>query len=154
MRKYVILVLLFFLFANPCFAQPDKEVYFWLDAQMGAAYENGHLVRSFRIISGYDGVVTTPHGRQVIKSTPKGNRSVLRKSANYVNHAGIPMPYALFFTGSCAIHAWAWDEPLPDVDLARYYSSSGCISLNLPDAKWLFDWAEVGTPVYIWGERK
>jgi len=154
MKKYAFFVLLLSLLTKPCFAQSDKEIYFWLDEQMGAAYENGQLVRSFRIISGYDGVVTTPYGRQVFKPTPKDTRNVLWKSARHVNHAGIPMPFSLFFTGSCAIHAWAWDEPLPDKDLAEYYSSSGCISLNLPDAAWLFEWAPRGTIIYIWGERK
>lgn len=153
MKKYVFPVLLLLLFTKPCFSQPDKEIYFWLDAQMGAAYENGQLVRSFRAISGYDGVVTTPYGRQVVKPTPKDTRSVLRKSANYVNHKGIQMPYSLFFTGSCSIHAWAWDEPLPDPETARHISSSGCISLDLSDAAWLFEWAPKGTVVYIWGER-
>ena len=159
-RSFIKLLIGTLAFPSVAFAQPeDKEIYFWLNAQMGAAYENGLIVKDiggskgFPIISGFDGPVMTPSGRIVVKPTPKGNRSVLRKSANYVNHKGIPMPYSLFFTGSCAIHAWAWDENLPPEEQARHYSSSGCISLDLPVAEKLFNWASVGTPVNIWWER-
>lgn len=162
MKKYIFFVLLLLLLvvllplllARLCFAQSDKEIYFWLDAQMGAAYENGQLVRSFRIISGYDGVVKNPAGRDIYKPTPKETFHILWESRNYVNGHGIDMPYSLFFTPSRhAIHAWAWDEPLPEQKPEEGFSSSGCISLDLPDAAWLFEWAPRGTIIYIWGYR-
>jgi len=159
-RSFIKLLIGTLAFPSAAFAQPeDKEIYFWLDAQIGAAYENGLIVKyigggnGFPIISGYDGPVTTPSGRIVVKPTPKGNFQVRWKHANHVNHHGIPMPYSMFFSGQCAIHAWAWDENLPPEEQARHYSSSGCISLDLPVAENLFNWASVGTPVYVWGKR-
>jgi lipoprotein-anchoring transpeptidase ErfK/SrfK len=135
----------------------DMELYFWLNSQVGAFYVNGEIYgykNGFRIISGFDGPVMTPGGRIVVKPTPKGNFRVRWKHADHVNHHNIPMPYSMFFSGDCAIHAWAWDESLPQTELARHYSSSGCISLDLPVAKNLFDWTPpAGTPVYVWGYR-
>lgn len=152
MRKMAYIILFFLIFSGSAQAE-DKEIYFWLDKQMGAAYENGQLIYSFWIISGYDGLSTTFDGRRTMhKPTPKGTFGIRWKHAKHVNHEGVPMPYSMFFYGRCAIHAWSWEEPLPAP--GHGYASHGCISVNLSVAQWLFNWAPVGTVVYIWGERK
>ncbi|MDI6778359.1 MAG: L,D-transpeptidase [Patescibacteria group bacterium] len=87
------------------------------------------------------------------KPTPKGKRRIIRKVRNYVNRDGVPMPYAMFFTNSCAIHAWSWDEKFPDP--VHGYASHGCISVSLRIAKWLYEeFTDKDTILYIWGERR
>lgn len=158
MKKYALLtwILIFFMmafFLRPCFAQPeDKEIYFWLNKQMGAAYENGQLVRSFRIISGCDRPARSQNGSWHYKPTPKGTYRAINKVFGYSIKYEADMPYAIQFKPGHYIHAWAWDEPLPEP--GHPFASHGCISLDLDDAKFLFNWAPIGTIIYIWGERK
>jgi len=141
-------------FPRLCFAQPeDKEIYFWLDKQMGAAYENGQLVRSFRIISGYDGPATSQDGSRIYyKPTPKEKHRIISKTKNgYSRRYNAEMPYAMQFRPGYFIHAWSRDESLPAP--GHPYASHGCISVDFPVAEWLFYWTPIGTPVYIWEER-
>lgn len=155
MRIIALITLFFSILASPVKAGlPEKEIWIWLNHQKGAAYENGILVKKFDILSGSDSPVLDPRtGRWVLKPTPKGSFKIRRKCANYINQHGIEMPYSLFFTGVHAMHGWAWNENLPSPGQRRYYASSGCISLNLADIAWLFNWAEIGTSVHIAGER-
>jgi lipoprotein-anchoring transpeptidase ErfK/SrfK len=37
----------------------------------------------------------------------------------------------------------------PDAASIGYSASHGCIRMRIPDAEWLFDHVEVGTPVFI-----
>lgn len=53
------------------------------------------------------------------------------------------VPYAMYFSGSYAIHGAYWHD-----DFGAPISS-GCINLPLGDAAWLFDWARTGTTVVI-----
>lgn len=152
MRKMAYIILFFLLFTGS--ARAEKKIWFWLEHQVGAAYKDGILVHKFDALTGSDEPVMNPRtGRWSKKPTPKGSFRILRKHAFYTNRFGIEMPYSLFFTGVHAIHGWAWDEDLPSSEQRRYYASSGCISLNRADIEWLFDWAPVGTKVYIVGER-
>lgn len=130
----------------------DKEIYFWLDKQMGAAYENGHLVRYFRILSGFDGIVITPDGKRVYAPTPKGKHKITNKVIKgYSRTYRTEMPYAMEFKEGYYIHGWSWNEPLPPP--GHRFASRGCINLDLPDAEWLYFWTPKGTPVYIWFKR-
>ncbi|NHA67192.1 L,D-transpeptidase family protein [Phycicoccus flavus] len=49
--------------------------------------------------------------------------------------------WSSFFVGGIALHAAPWRESF------GYSGSHGCINLPVPVAKWVYDWAPVGTPV-------
>jgi lipoprotein-anchoring transpeptidase ErfK/SrfK len=53
------------------------------------------------------------------------------------------VPYTMFYSGNYAIHGAYWHR--------RFGTpvSNGCVNLAVNHAKWLFNWAEVGTPIVI-----
>jgi lipoprotein-anchoring transpeptidase ErfK/SrfK len=53
------------------------------------------------------------------------------------------VPYAMFYQGSYGIHGAYWHK--------RFGTpvSHGCVNVAPNHAKWLFNWASVGTPVFI-----
>lgn len=53
------------------------------------------------------------------------------------------VPYAMFYSGSYAIHGAYWHEQFGSP------VSSGCINLPVEQAAWLFNWANVGTTVIV-----
>jgi L,D-transpeptidase catalytic domain/Bacterial SH3 domain len=124
----------------------------WLDVSLtGAAkvvaYEGGEPVRQFFAIKG---VAKFP--------TPLGAWSIVRRVADETMDSttiGIPrnspggyflqhVLYTQYFrdTGESLHYNWwssAWGTS----------GSHGCLGLSLGDSKWLWDWATIGTPVYI-----
>jgi hypothetical protein len=124
----------------------------WLDVSLSGAarvvaYEGGEVVRSFPAIKG-----TTRW------PTPVGVWSVVRRVYNETMDSttiGIPRTapggyflknvlYTQYFreTGESLHYNWwssAWGAP----------GSHGCLGLSLADSRWLWEWADVGTPVFI-----
>ena len=145
MHILLLLISMFFI-ASPLYAQGNREIVIRLDAQLGGAYENGILILEFEIMSG-DG----PGGA---KPTPTGNFRIIMKEEKYHSKKyDAPMPLSLFFTSEHAIHARGWHAKLPPRELRRYYSSHGCVSGDFDAIKLLFNWAPIGTPVTIIGDR-
>jgi lipoprotein-anchoring transpeptidase ErfK/SrfK len=110
--------------------------------QTGAAYENGRLIMSFPVLSGDD---ETP--------TRNGTYNIERKVRNYFSRRyRVPMPYSLFFDGGRAIHeGWV---PRKLKDRKEKWATHGCVHVEMPIAKKLFQWAEEKkTKVIIRGER-
>jgi hypothetical protein len=124
----------------------------WLDVTLSGAakvvaYEGESVVRSFHAIKG---TARFP--------TPVGAWSIVRRVANETMDSttiGIPrfapggyflknVLYTQYFreTGESLHYNWwssAWGAP----------GSHGCLGLSLADSKWLWEWASVGTPVYV-----
>lgn len=53
------------------------------------------------------------------------------------------VPYVMMFAKPFYIHAAPWRLEFGKPD------SHGCVTLSEADAGWLFNWAEVGTPIFI-----
>jgi hypothetical protein len=153
MRKqnsiYVIAFVLIFIqvgllraSALPVLQQHDKIIWIDQEKQVGAAYGQGKKLLAFPIISG-DDETPTPPGTYVIKV----------KDANYYSRTyDTPMPYSLFFDyrGKRAIH----EGEVPEPERKKGYATHGCIHVEEPYMKWLYDWAEAGkTVVVIRGSR-
>ncbi|MBK6885740.1 MAG: L,D-transpeptidase family protein [Tetrasphaera sp.] len=51
------------------------------------------------------------------------------------------VPWSSFFNGGEALHGAYWRETF------GYAASHGCVNLPIPTAKWIYDWAPIGTPV-------
>jgi hypothetical protein len=133
-------------------ADPTDFTGRWLDVSLGGAahvvaYDENASVRSFYAIKG---TARYP--------TPPGTWSVVRRVANEIMDSstlGIPrngpggyylknVLYTQYFrgTGESLHYNWwssAWGLP----------GSHGCLGLSLTDARWLWDWAAIGTPVSI-----
>jgi lipoprotein-anchoring transpeptidase ErfK/SrfK len=100
-------------------------------------FENGSAVLSMKVRFGSD---ETP--------TRNGSFKIYNKESKHVSRiAGVPMPYAMFFSGGQAIHYSA--------DFAKngYNGSSlGCVNTrNLNETKQLFDDVAIGDTVYVYG---
>jgi L,D-transpeptidase catalytic domain len=133
-------------------AAPHEFTGRWLDVTLSGAahvvaYDEDATVRSFYAIKG-----TTRF------PTPPGTWSIVRRVANETMDSttvGIPrngpggyylknVLYTQYFrgTGESLHYNWwsaAWGTP----------GSHGCLGLSLADSRWLWDWANVGTPVSI-----
>ncbi len=123
-------------------AAAEKEIRVYIEPQTLVALENGEEVYSFDIVSGQPG-----------KETTLGTFDVLRKHEKYTSKAyGSEMPYSMFFSiDGKAIHGTHMSvlRSYLHAYLNESVGSKGCIGLTDDNAKALFDWAPVGTPIII-----
>ena len=90
--------------------------------------------------------------------TPAGFHTIVRRVANETMSSetlGIPRTapdgyylkdvlYTQYFTtDGAAIHYNYWASNF------GYAGSRGCLGMNLDDSKWFWDWAELGTPLFV-----
>lgn len=54
------------------------------------------------------------------------------------------VPWVMYFDGSRALHGEYWHDRL------GFKRSHGCVNLAPQDAHWLYNWAEKGTPVWVY----
>ena len=127
-------------------AAAKKEIRIFIDRQVLFAFENGEEIYSFDIVTGRDG-----------KETTVGTYPIFRKHEQYTSKTyGSEMPYTMFFTkDGKAIHGtqMATLRSYLHSYLNDSVGSQGCIGLTDDDAKALFDWAPVGTPVVVLSEE-
>ena len=121
------------------------EKMIWIDQlkQKGAAYEDGKKVKEFPVITGDDETTTEP-----------GVYLVRVKDADYYSRKyQTPMPYSIFFNYQerAAIHG----GEVPTPQKKRGLATHGCVHVQRPLSKWLYNWTETGrTAVLITGWRR
>ncbi len=112
----------------------------WIDVdltnQRTYAYEGETIVNSFLVSTG-----TWQH------PTVTGEYKIYVKY-RYANMSGpgynLPnVPYVMYFYGGYGLHGTYWHSNFGTP------MSHGCVNLLTSDAGWLFDWASVGTIVYV-----
>jgi len=110
-----------------------------------AAYEGERMVYATLISSGRPGSTWTDSGLFHI-----WGKFAAAKMSNPDTEDGHPgwyyledVPWTLYFNGPTALHAAYWH------DAFGFTRSHGCVNLSPADAKWLFDWASVGTTVWV-----
>jgi len=128
-------------------AKPTKEIRVYIEPQTLVALENGKEIYSFDIVSGQPG-----------KETTLGTFGVQRKYEKYTSKAyGSEMPYSMFFSADGkAIHGTHMSvlRSYLHAYLNESVGSKGCIGLTDDNAKALFDWAPVGTPIIILADKE
>jgi len=76
-------------------------------------------------------------------TTPAGRFRVFRKElASWSNPYSVWLPYASYFDGGIAFHAYT--------DVPAYPASHGCIRISAPEAPILYAFAAIGTPVTVY----
>lgn len=148
---FLSIVVVFFLvipFVGWCDeAEIKKEIRVYIEDQILVALENGDELYNFDIVTGQDG-----------KETTAGSYEVLRKHEKYTSKTyGSEMPYTMFFTvDGKAVHGThvATLRSYLHSYLSESVGSQGCVGLTDDNAKALFDWARVGTPVIVISEEE
>jgi lipoprotein-anchoring transpeptidase ErfK/SrfK len=122
--------------APPAPTNSGKSILVSLYKQRIYAYESGQLVRSDLVSTGLPGSPTVL-GDYKIK---------VKYTADDMTGPGyfLPqVPYVMYFFEGYAIHGTYWHNAFGRP------MSHGCVNLPVGEAKWFFDWAQVGTPVRV-----
>lgn len=114
-------------------AVPSKHVVIDLTDQKLYAYENLQKVMEFHISTGRKGM-ETPLGEFFIQQKQVQGRALKK-------YGGAKLPYAQRLRGHILIHGYK--------SVPRYPDSHGCIRMRPADAKTLFNWTRIGTPVTL-----
>ena len=124
-----------------------KEIRVFIERQVLVALENGEEIYSFDIVTGREE-----------KETTVGTYKIFRKHEKYTSKTyGSEMPYTMFFTKDVkAIHGttMATLRSYLHSYLTESVGSEGCVGLTDDNAKALFVWAPVGTPVIVISEEE
>jgi Sporulation and spore germination/L,D-transpeptidase catalytic domain/Putative peptidoglycan binding domain len=104
-----------------------------LDRQLTLAIDDNVVVRVMHMSSGKPGF-----------ATPSGSYGVFRKEArSWSVPFKVWLPWATYFVGGVAFHEY------PDVPIVP--ASHGCVRTPRYDARWLYDFTPIGTPVVVLG---
>ncbi|HEY9609703.1 L,D-transpeptidase [Allocoleopsis sp.] len=117
-------------------ASQERWIQIDLKNQRLIAWEGGTQVYAIVISTGKGSTPTRPG---IFNIQTKLAKSRMR-GADY----DVPnVPYVMFYEGNYAIHGAFWHR--------RFGTpvSHGCVNVAVNHARWLFDWASVGTPVVI-----
>jgi lipoprotein-anchoring transpeptidase ErfK/SrfK len=120
----------------------------WIDVNIAAKhmemYEQGTVVQTYPVSAG---APETP--------TPQGHFKIFEKlqvqdmrgyNANGTKYFQPHVRWVSYFSGSNAIHGNYW-RPLSW--FGNRNSSHGCVSVPDDEAKWVYNWAPVGTPIVV-----
>ncbi|HEV2786978.1 MAG TPA: L,D-transpeptidase family protein [Solirubrobacteraceae bacterium] len=99
-----------------------------LSRQVIALIEGGRVRRIYPVSSGAPGTPTVVGSFKVYLKTPGTN--------------SVGMVHSSYFVGGYAMHGY------PSVP--TYPASHGCLRVPIPDAKRLFNWIKIGTPVDVY----
>ena len=112
----------------------------WIEVDISdqrvSAYEGEERIKDFTVSTG-----TSAHP------------TVLGQFRVYVKHTATPMsgpgyylpgvPYTMYFYKGYALHGTYWHDNFGTP------MSHGCVNLRTPEAEWLFNFASIGTLVYV-----
>ncbi|MBN1202545.1 MAG: L,D-transpeptidase family protein [Anaerolineae bacterium] len=115
---------------------PVKVIVVKLNSQRVYVYENGKAIRTISVSTGLPGTPTVQGEFHIYHKTESQTMS----GPGYY----LPgVPYVMYFYQDYGLHGTYWHENFGQP------MSHGCVNLPTPDAKWLYEWADVGTPVLV-----
>lgn len=122
-----------------------------LSEQMMFRWENGNQIATHVVSTGY------------WFKTPPGTYKILNKAVNaYSDIYNVWMPYWMAFSYENSLDAYLGIHELPywiardgkemrrPRDFLGTPRTGGCVSLDIGIAKQVYEWADIGTPVYIY----
>jgi len=112
----------------------------WLDVDLSRqrlfAYKGNELVDKFIVSTG---ISKYPTVKGVFKVYVKYQYADMRGPGYHLED----VPYVMYFSGDYGIHGTYWHNNFGTP------MSHGCVNLRTDDAKWLYNWAKVGTVVRV-----
>lgn len=127
-------------------AYPAGEGEKWIDVNLAqhtmTAYVGGKAV--FGPVKMVNGAPATPSDVGTFKIFQKNAMMTMRGSnADGSDYETPNVPWSSFYNGGEALHGAYWRDSF------GYAASHGCINLPISTAKWVYDWAPIGTPVVV-----
>jgi hypothetical protein len=114
-----------------------------LEQQTISVYDNYKLIFATLVSSGTDPYWTQPGLFQIYEKkeleTMSGAFAADRSDYYYLEN----VPWTMYYDQLRAIHGAYWHTFL------GYERSHGCVNLSIGDAKWMYDWANVGDWVWV-----
>lgn len=116
----------------------------WVDVNLAAktvtAYEGATVVRGPVTI--VDGAAETPTVTGTFKVYLQYASQTMRgENVDGSRYVTPDVPWVTYFQGGYAFHGAPWRSSF------GYSGSHGCINMPVSEAKWVYDWAEIGTTV-------
>ena len=113
-----------------------REFVVVLSAQMAYAYEDGVLQYSALVSSGLPDTPT-------VQGDFKIKRKVRSQSMSGIDYDLDNVEWVMYFYAGYAFHGtwWHYNFGTP--------MSRGCVNMTNADAKWFYDFGEIGTPVHV-----
>lgn len=107
------------------------------------AYEHGRLARTFLVSTGIRKYPTPVMDVSVLAKIPVKRYAHSYGPGNPDNYDLPNVKYNLQIKGPYFIHYAYWHNNF------GHPMSHGCINVGLQNAKWIYDWADVGVPVHV-----
>lgn len=119
----------------------DKLITVDIGKQRLFAWEGGRILKEFKVSTG---MRYTPTVKGSFKIRTKVEKQNMKGSyPPYEPYFIKDVPNIMYFYGAYAIHGTFWHNSF------GYRASHGCVNLPVADAKWVYDWAPVGTRVEV-----
>lgn len=115
---------------------PRKEIVVKVDKQQLYAYENGRVVRTILVSTGVPQFPTVEGRFSIYWKLPS-------QTMQGVGYYLPGVPWVMYFYKDYGLHGTYWHENFGTP------MSHGCVNLPTEDARWLYEWSEVGTPVIV-----
>ena len=116
----------------------------WIDVNLTTqtltAYEGDTPVRSTLISTGLPRTPTVTGQFRIYLRYTKQDMDGYRLGYNYYLR---DVPYVQYFYGNFGLHGTFWHNNFGQP------MSHGCVNLPTPEAEWLFNWASIGTLVWV-----
>ena len=119
---------------------PGKYIDITLADQKLCTVEGNNVLNCYTVSSG-----------KASMPTPKGTFYIQNKNPREWSHYGLWMPWWQAFNGPYGLHELPeWPNGTKEgQNHLGIPVSHGCVRLGIGDAKTLYDWTDIGTPVYI-----
>jgi hypothetical protein len=120
----------------------NRHIAINLSTQWLTAYEDGMAVYHAPVATGRDGFNTPAGNFAVYDKLPM---QTMQGSAGGESWYVPDIPWVMYVVGGVAMHGTYWH----DMFGSGVRMSHGCINLDMDDAEWLYEWADIGTTVEI-----
>lgn len=122
----------------------DRWIMINLFEQTVSVYENNELIYATLTATGIDRYMTRPGLFKIVEKKEDtymaGTFEEDRSDYYFLEN----VPWSLYFDARRALHGAYWHDGL------GVKRSHGCVNLSPGDARWIYEWAEVGDWVYVW----
>jgi len=113
-----------------------KAILVILHQQRVYIYEDGQLLRNVLVSTGLPGSPTVIGNFKIYVKY----RAQLMTGPGYYLPS---VPYVMYFYQGYGLHGTYWHHNW------GHPMSHGCVNMPTPEAAWLYNWSEIGTPVYV-----